>query len=172
MQGNRWVHPEAKRKQGRLATILKRLKSETKPLKGIEVENKQFTLSIHYRNASANAARKVRAALQQIIKDTPTSFSITHGKKVLEVRPTQLWNKGYAVKKFMAAKHIPASATVMYIGDDATDEDAFRMLRSPAISVVVGKNKNSLARHFFRNQKEVLKFLRTILKAVRNFRKN
>lgn len=171
MRGNRWVHPEAKRKQGRLAAILKRLKTETKLLKGIELEDKQFTLSIHYRNASTNAGRKVRAALQQIIRDTSASFSITHGKKVLEIRPTRLWNKGYAVKKFLAASRTPSSATVIYIGDDTTDEDAFRMLRSSAISVVVGRNKNSHARYYFRNQKEVLKFLRIILKTPRNLRK-
>jgi trehalose-6-phosphatase len=48
----------------------------------------------------------------------------------------------------------------VYLGDGKTDEDAFLALRGKGITIRVGKNKNSVAGWYVRNQKEVNLFLK------------
>ena len=59
-----------------------------------------------------------------------------HGSNVLEVLPNIPWNKGHAVEwiRTLVERDGIAPFTV-YIGDDATDEDAFRATRGHGLSV-------------------------------------
>ncbi|MFA7294751.1 MAG: hypothetical protein WC060_04890, partial [Candidatus Omnitrophota bacterium] len=50
----------------------------------------------------------------------------------------------------------------IYIGDDVTDEDAFRVLKRRGLTVFVGKPGNSAANYYLKNPREVIKFLRLI----------
>lgn len=56
-------------------------------------------------------------------------FHLTRGKKVLEIRPSIEWNKGDALKYLLETLGFRDSGDVfpIYIGDDRTDEDAFKV---------------------------------------------
>jgi trehalose 6-phosphate phosphatase len=55
----------------------------------------------------------------------------TRGKCVLELRPRLDWHKGKAVTYLLEALDLLAPDVLpLYIGDDVTDEDAFRALRA------------------------------------------
>jgi trehalose-6-phosphatase len=58
---------------------------------------------------------------------------------------------------------------LIYIGDDETDEDAFRALTGMGITIVVARKRNSNAQYRFRNVKEVWQFLKTLEKQKNNF---
>jgi trehalose-phosphatase len=55
---------------------------------------------------------------------------IDGGKKIFEVKPDLDWHKGRAVEWLLGAMgHEGSRDLPIYIGDDITDEDAFRTLR-------------------------------------------
>lgn len=58
-----------------------------------------------------------------------SGFHLTQGKKVLELRPSIEWNKGNAVLYLLDTLGFSGSTNVLpiYIGDDKTDEDAFKV---------------------------------------------
>ncbi len=81
------------------------------------------------------------------------------GKMVLEIRPKINFNKGEAVRKIL--KTLPSPGLLpIYLGDDQTDEDAFRVLKGQGISVFIGPGRPpSEADFFLQNPDEVQEFL-------------
>ena len=89
-------------------------------------------------------------------------FHVSHGAKVYEVRPLVRWNKGAAVA-WIREKLARADALVMYIGDDATDEDAFAALSGNAVTIKVGDSAATTAAHYLLpSPAEVSGFLRWV----------
>jgi trehalose 6-phosphate phosphatase len=64
-----------------------------------------------------------------VMKGYPT-LSLTHGRKVLEIRPGIAWDKGQAVNFLLESLGManPNDVLPVYIGDDRTDEDAFKVI--------------------------------------------
>lgn len=56
-------------------------------------------------------------------------FHLTRGKKVMEIRPSIKWNKGHALEYLLDTLGFTGMDNVLpvYIGDDRTDEDAFKV---------------------------------------------
>lgn len=54
---------------------------------------------------------------------------MTRGKKVMEIRPSIKWNKGDALEYLLDTLGFSNSSNVLpfYLGDDKTDEDAFKV---------------------------------------------
>lgn len=70
--------------------------------------------------------------LEEIIQDVLLEypcFHLTRGKKVTEIRPSIKWNKGDALVYLLDTLGFADSTNVLpiYIGDDRTDEDAFKV---------------------------------------------
>jgi trehalose-phosphatase len=150
-------------------TILQKIKSELRRrlshIKGILLEDKGLSLALHYRLVRGRLVPFVVWALLKIA--TPyvreKKIVITLGKKVFEVRPPIEWNKGNAIlwllnKHKSALRHKPIMP--VYIGDDVTDEDAFRVLKNKGLTVFVGNPQKSDAKYYLKNTKEVSKFLK------------
>jgi len=74
---------------------------------------------------------------------------------VFEIRPYGIWNKGNAVNWIW--ENYGKGRTPIYIGDDTTDEDAFRAIRGKGIGISVGKNNE--ADYYVTSQKDVKKLL-------------
>jgi trehalose 6-phosphate phosphatase len=76
------------------------------------------------------AVLQVRLAVEGIAAGH-RELLITRGRKVLELRPAVAWDKGHAVLHFLKALslHDAPDVAPIYIGDDRTDEDAFKALR-------------------------------------------
>ncbi|RVW40124.1 Trehalose-phosphate phosphatase A [Vitis vinifera] len=101
----------------------------TKEIKGAEVENNKFCVSVHYRNVDEKYWKTIAQCVDDILKDYPR-LRLTHGRKVLEVRPVIDWDKGKAVEFLLESLGLNNSDDVLpiYVGDDRTDEDAFKVI--------------------------------------------
>ena len=97
---------------------------------GATVERKQRSVTFHYRNLSeaeaATSLRRIRAWVQDY-----DEVRILEGKNVIELS-TATRNKGDAIRDLAGA------VSVIYIGDDTTDETVFEMLGPKDIGVKVG----------------------------------
>ena len=114
------------------AAALESLPSEAP---GAIVENKRWTLSIHYRNVAPDRA----AALIERVHAVAVAFAlrVSEGKKVVELRPPIAVNKGTASTALAEQLGgFTGGGSVVYAGDDRTDEDAFGALRSRMPSAV------------------------------------
>ena len=103
---------------------------------GLILEDKGHSLAIHYRQ-SPDKKQFVRDELEDIFSDLGPDFILQDGKMVLEVRPATA-SKGTAIGKFMSEQPF-AGRIPVFIGDDITDEDAFRAVNEmQGYSVRVG----------------------------------
>jgi len=68
--------------------------------------------------------------VKSVLKDYP-KLKLTQGRMVFEVRPTIKWDKGKALEFLLESLGFADCTDVIpvYIGDDRTDEDAFKVLR-------------------------------------------
>ena len=94
---------------------------------GLLVEDKGPTLAIHYRlSPQPEAARR---AILSALGRCPfaKTLKITEGRKVVNVLPPVRADKGTAVERLV---RLHGLRSVVYLGDDTTDLDAFRSLRA------------------------------------------
>jgi trehalose 6-phosphate phosphatase len=103
---------------------------------GTIVEDKGRTLAVHFRMAPDREAA-VREALIAIAKPLGSNYHIQEGSMVLEIKPRG-FTKATAIKAFMAEPPFSGRKPV-FIGDDLTDQDGFRMVEDQGgFSVAVG----------------------------------
>ncbi len=123
--------PELEGYQRLVAQAASRIEPLVRTVPGVIFENKVWTLSIHYRLAPREVIPRLRATISEIAAQL--GLRITEGKEVLEVRPPARVDKGTAVL-LLAARlgGFGDTASLVYVGDDTTDEDAFRALRHRA----------------------------------------
>lgn len=164
--GHGWTwnldHAEQFRKA--IAACCERLRLRLRDVPGTWVEDKGVTASVHYRQTPYPRIEEVRRAVFEAVAQVPgRALTVFQGKKVLEVRPTVAWDKGAAVRWVLTrsfGETWPAQTTVVYIGDDRTDEDAFIDLPKSAITVKVGPSPYpTAARYAVRDLEEVYAFL-------------
>lgn len=102
-------------------------------LPGIELEDKGFSLGLHYRHASAQNAQLALNALKEglITEGLAMAFILRPGKQLLEAVPKG-FNKGIAVNHLLvlATQRFCEQPALVYIGDDITDFDAFRSVNT------------------------------------------
>ncbi|MFQ5585560.1 MAG: trehalose-phosphatase [Thermodesulfobacteriota bacterium] len=138
-----------------LSAIAALLDAALRYCKGVIVENKGLTLSVHYRLVDKREVPQV----VEIVKHELTPYQekgrvrVTEGKKVIEIRPPVKWDKGKAVS-WILGRGIFRETLPIYIGDDETDRDAFRALRGRGLSIVVGHRWKD-ADYFLKDQSEV-----------------
>jgi trehalose-phosphatase len=133
-----WVHPAAALARARLRGAARKLRRLLGAVPGVSVEDKGFTLTVHYRLASAARLPEIEARLLKAIAPDLAAgkFSVRPGRKAWEVRPVVDWNKGSAVRWLLDGPFARVRGGLpVYIGDDATDEDAFRVLRRRGLCV-------------------------------------
>ncbi len=158
--GIRRVHPEALAARPALDEVAALVASALEPVPGAFLEDKGLTLSVHYRLVEGEeAVERVRIVVAGAVEGR-SGLRLTEGKKVLEVRPRVEWDKGRAVLFLLEQFRPPAGAPVLYLGDDATDEDAFRALASwgpdgEGILVSEAPPETTAARSFVRTPEEV-----------------
>jgi len=139
-------------------------------IEGVIVEDKGFSLSVHYRLVKKSEEKVVADIFKQITSPLlrEGKIRVTSGKKVWEVRPPIDWHKGKAVEtiiKEMRPVLGGKQVLTIYLGDDTTDEDAFRIIHRPqGWSIFVGlENPSSNADYFLDSTNEVVTFLSRLL---------
>ncbi len=125
------------------------------------IEDKGLSLSVHYRGVDKDKVSGLKRAFRDALSGfgLPESLQVAEGKKVYEIRPAG-WDKGKAVGLLIERFGTGKRLVPIYMGDDRTDEDAFRALPEDGISVFVGSSRRrSAARFFLRSPSEVVEFL-------------
>lgn len=135
---------------------------------GSWVENKSLTASVHYRNVAAMHVPELNRLVGEITARYIDNglVKLKRGIKVIEIQPNIKWDKGAAVK-WMQKNIAYSRAANIYIGDDDTDEDAFRALNSAiTIKVVRDSKVKTDAQYYVNNPIEVRYFLQWLLERV------
>ena len=133
-------------------------------LKGAFVEDKGLGLSVHYRMLNSRNESIFEIFFDRITREfaSRNEIRIVPGKKVFEIRPPIAWDKGGAILWLLKAHEEAMNnqkAVVIYIGDDQTDEDAFKALSKIAVTIHVGNPQSTAAGYFLESPQEVTKFL-------------
>ncbi|XP_044973850.1 probable trehalose-phosphate phosphatase 2 [Hordeum vulgare subsp. vulgare] len=114
-----------------IAVVFENLSESIKDIDGARMEDNKFCVSMLYRNVAPHDYETVHQRVTAVLKDYPC-LRLTHGRKVLEVRPVIDWNKGKAVEFLLESLGLSESDDVLpiYVVDDKTDEDAFNVLKA------------------------------------------
>ncbi|KAL3645212.1 hypothetical protein CASFOL_010392 [Castilleja foliolosa] len=147
--------------------VYRSLVEVTKGIAGTKVENNKFCVSVHYRNVDEKSWSLIGQSVEDILKRY-SRLRLTHGRKVLEVRPVLNWHKGKAVEFLLESLGLMNCDDVLpiYVGDDRTDEDAFKVLRegNRGYGIIVSSvPKESNAFYSLRDTSEVMDFLKTLV---------
>ncbi|KAH1196482.1 putative trehalose-phosphate phosphatase J [Glycine max] len=110
--------------------VYQQLVEKTKSTPGALVENNKFCLSVHFRCVDEKKWSELARQVKSVLKEYP-KLRLTQGRKVLEIRPTIKWDKGKALEFLLESLGLANCSDVfpVYIGDDRSDEDAFKKLR-------------------------------------------
>jgi alpha,alpha-trehalase len=142
-----------------LKRITQNLQNILKEIPGVFFEEKGPILSVHYRNVPSRFLAKVPQVIEKELRHSRDHWKMASGKMVLEIRPKIDFNKGEAIREILKIFRSPELLPI-YLGDDQTDEDAFRVLKGKGISVVIGPGGHpSEADFFLQNPDEVQEFL-------------
>lgn len=149
------------------------LKKSLSSIAGVLIEDKGFSLSVHYRLADKKNIDKIKAGFYVVLAlyEAGDNIAVRAGKKVLEIRPSAAWDKGRTVS-WLLSRHRSAMrgkkkrVLPVYIGDDLTDEDAFGFLKDKGMTIFVGRPRKTKARFYLKDTPDVAKFLKEILKNI------
>jgi len=158
-----WIHPEAKKTKPFLSRTLKSIRYRTRDLPGVLVEDKGFTGSIHYRRLPTAFWTPLKKIIQTEIRSRRPELKLTEGKKVFEIKPNIQWDKGQGVLELIGWLDPRETTLRIYIGDDRTDEDAFRAFGKDDVTILVGRRKASRARYRLGDVNHVWRFLNNLL---------
>ncbi|KAH7520617.1 hypothetical protein FEM48_Zijuj08G0164000 [Ziziphus jujuba var. spinosa] len=109
--------------------------------------------------------------VRSVLKEYP-KLRLSSGRKVLEIRPTIKWDKGKALEFLLESLGFANCTDVfpVYIGDDKTDEDAFKILRDrgQGFGILVSKfPKDTSASYSLQEPTEVMNFLQKLVEYKR-----
>lgn len=170
-----FVHPLAEEFRPILSLMHSGLSQALGTMRGVLVEDKGVTLSVHYRQVAADKSAEVKSIFYRTVHGAESlgKVKITSGKKVYEIRPPVAWDKGRAVELLMqkyGEGGRRSGLLPIYLGDDLTDEDGFRVIQcyGNGLSVFVGEEgQSSNAQYFLKSPAEVAVFLGMLLEQAR-----
>ena len=124
--GLQYLHPAAAASATEFAAIADALGAALAAIPGAQVENKTLSLTVHYRRTPVERHPQVESIVGEIARDAVAGgrARISAAKAAIELRPSVDWDKGRALE--LARSRLAPDAFPIYVGDDATDEDAFR----------------------------------------------
>lgn len=146
----------------------KNLSRQLGSVPGLLVERKKFAIAIHYRLVEPDKVAEVATVVDDIAARYPT-LRKSSGKKIIELLPRMDWHKGKALFSLLNALQLDGDEVLpLYIGDDVTDEDAFKALADRGIGIVVQGDSNETAAAFgLGDPDEVRRFLLELIPLCR-----
>jgi trehalose 6-phosphate phosphatase len=161
LSGNHGIEPWEQR--AAFAATVRRWISELTPkldgYAGIVLEDKTFSLTVHYRRAQHR-----RQALDVILSAVSTlaGARTIAGELAVSVLPREAPGKGAALERMRRAL---ACDKVIYVGDDETDEEAFAAAAPGSLlGIRIGAAARSRARYRLKNQRNVDALLEALLR--------
>lgn len=143
------------------------LRQQLASVHGALVERKKFTIAVHFRGVATIEESAVEDIVDTVLRDHPT-LRKGLGKRVFELQPRIDWHKGKAVLWLLDILQLNRPEIVpLYIGDDITDEDAFRALEDHGIGVLVAESPGrTAASYVLKDQAEVQQFLQYVVASL------
>lgn len=129
--------------------LKKRFAELAKLSEAILIEDKDYSLAIHYRKAP-ELERAIFSAVAAIRADLPeAAIDVLPGKRVVEIKPSG-FSKASGVRELMT--HAPFEGRrPLFFGDDVTDESVFSIMPDLAgLSFSVGRNVRGVVGQFDR----------------------
>jgi len=128
-----------------LEPLRERLRAEAPALRaaGIDVEDKRYSLALHYRRAADPV--RARAVIDGLCATLDAGLAAFGGKCVLNVTVADAPDKGRALASLLERT---GARVCLFIGDDVNDEPVFRTLRPPSLGLRVGDDPQSQAMFF------------------------
>jgi alpha,alpha-trehalase len=138
-----------------------------KELAGIpraRVERKLFSIATHYRNVNESEVPKLERAVSKVAA-RHRELRRMEGKEVYELLPDIDWDKGKAVLWLLKTLGLERDDVCpIYIGDDHTDEDAFRALGQCGVGILVSEQpRRTAASYSLKDPTEVERFLHELV---------
>jgi trehalose 6-phosphate phosphatase len=128
---------------------------------GIRLEDKRYSLSVHYRLARDPAqAERQLAALFETLTPPPRVIA---GKYVYSLMPGDAANKGSALMELMQQT---GASTAIYVGDDVTDEDVFRLRRSNLLTVRIEPHPDTAAEFYLPAMPDIVQLLDELVRRL------
>lgn len=167
-----WSHPMVNQASKIMGRIWDELGKNLRSVKGMFLENKILGISLHYRLVAEGKIADLHRDFQKIIAPWVQlgAVSVHDGKKVWEIRSkARLWNKGRVVQWLLRRYKRQGGFLPVFIGDDRTDEDAFKILQSSGITVKVTGNPRvlSAAKYYIHSPDELFDLLEQVIKTRR-----
>lgn len=156
------THPKALLAKPIIKHVRDLLKKEIANIEGAWLENKKFTVSLHFRSVKKGDISLIKKIFYTVVNEFLENklLSVIKGKKVLELTPNASWNKGSAVLWIL--QQLKDKCLPIYIGDDQTDETAFKALNRKGITIRIGKSKKTAAKYHLKGHWEVSRLLKEI----------
>jgi len=118
---------------------------------GVVIERKKYSFALHYRMVDRDDLKQIHAAAADVL-ERYGSVTSKRGKQVVEFVPDIPWDKGQCLQALLARLEETAGGAGLfpvYIGDDVTDEDAFRVLRpDTGMGILVAEDERDSAAEF------------------------
>jgi alpha,alpha-trehalase len=141
-------HEEGRKYRSVLASAADEIEERVGLIDGVLIERKKYALAVHYRLVAVERVPEIDAAVEEVAAEQP-DLRRTGGKKVFELRPKLDWDKGKAVLWLLQALDLDHPDVVpFYLGDDETDEDAFRVLTEHGVGVLVAEQPGETSAHY------------------------
>jgi trehalose 6-phosphate phosphatase len=127
---------------------------------GVQVERKRFAIAVHFRRVAPERVGVLESEVDAV-RARHSALRKSGGKMIFELRPGIDWDKGRAVLWLLSQLDLDDSEVLpLYIGDDQTDEDAFRCLTGRGLGIVVRDGARvTAARYALEDVEEVRRFL-------------
>jgi trehalose 6-phosphate phosphatase len=137
---------------------VKELRRSLAAVSGVAIEDKTYSLTIHYRRArQKNRARRAVAVAVKKLRGK----RVIVGCDAFNLVPRGAPHKGEALER---ARRLLSCEKAIYVGDDETDEDAFAAARADRLlSVRIGNTRRSRATYRLKDQRQIDRFLRRLL---------
>jgi trehalose 6-phosphate phosphatase len=169
--GRHFIHERVEEARGLLRLLARALRVQTADLPGVLIEDKELSLALHVRKAHPDDKIKADAAFLRMtlphIDDG--TLRLMPGSNVSELLPNIPWTKGDAVRWIRDAERERRGAgapepCVIYLGDDVTDEDAFKVVGDES-AIMVGPRPSRIPTRL-ENPAAVEAFLEALAEAL------
>ena len=150
--GNHGIDPSPQKERFRptIAAARRRLAAALQAWPDVDIEDKTYSLSLHYRGSRRPAS--ARRAIVAAIAALRAPLRVVAGRMVVNAVPLGAPHKGDVMAALCRRERVDAA---LFVGDDVTDEDVFALDRSDLVTLRVGRSRRSRAQAFLRDQASV-----------------
>lgn len=136
--GEAFMHPDAAAATPLMRGIADAMRPCLAHLPGVFIEDKVFSIALHYRQADDEVRVTAQDQFMSIAREHLDAgrLRMLPGACVIELLPGVAWNKGRAlewIRERVEGLHGPTFS--VYVGDDVTDEDAFRAVGPHGVTI-------------------------------------